>query len=100
MEDQWRPEAMYLPALTKLDVDSAGVAVAAWPLSRPPVVRSKYPATAADQPRPYFAKMQFLRACGNSQHKPHLTGPFDIQIYRVMAISPRLFVQEVVLLWP
>ena len=100
MKDQRRPEVMYLPALTKPDAESAGVAVAAWPLSRPPVVRSKYPAIVADPPRPCYAKMQFLRACGNSQDKPHLTGPFDIQIYKVMAISPRLFVQMVVLLWP
>ena len=98
MKDQRRTGAMYLPALTKPDVDSAGVTAAAWPLSRPPVVRSKYPAIAADPPRPCYAKMQFLRACDNSQDRPHLTGPFDIQIYKAMAILPPLSVQMVVLL--
>jgi hypothetical protein len=87
-------------AITKPIVELADVAAAAWRLSLRPVVRSKYPVTLADLLHPCYAKMRFRRACDSNQDRPRLTGPSDIPIYKVMAISPWLDQRMVVLLWP
>ena len=86
--------------ITKPIVEPADVAAASWHLSLRPVVRSKYPVTLADLLHPCYAKTQFRRACDNSQDRPRLMGPSDIPICMVMAISPGLGQQMVVLLWP